>query len=79
MEVRANAALYFSQYRQVVITSQTVDATGAPFTAPQNVGSADIKGLELELEAVKRAPRPAAGTIAQTRRAAGTGITARGR
>jgi iron complex outermembrane receptor protein len=50
-KVRANAALYFSQYRQVVITSQTVDATGAPFTAPQNVGSADIKGLELELEA----------------------------
>jgi hypothetical protein len=35
--------------------------------------------LEAELEAVKRAPRPAAGTIAQTRRAAGTGITARGR
>jgi hypothetical protein len=35
--------------------------------------------LEPELEAVKRAPRPAAGTIAQTRRAAGTGITARGR
>jgi iron complex outermembrane receptor protein len=50
-KVRANAALYFSQYRQVVITSQKVDATGAPFTAPQNVGSADIKGLELELEA----------------------------
>jgi len=50
-KVRANAALYFSQYRQVVITSQTVDATGAPFTAPQNVGSADIKGFELELEA----------------------------
>jgi len=49
--VRANADVFFSQYRQVVITSQTVDATGAPFTAPQNVGSADIKGFELELEA----------------------------
>jgi iron complex outermembrane receptor protein len=50
-KIRVNADVYFSRYRQVVITSQTVDATGAPFTAPQNVGSADIKGFELEIQA----------------------------
>jgi iron complex outermembrane receptor protein len=48
--LRANAAVFFSRYKQVVITSQEVDALGHPFTGPQNVGSADIKGLELELQ-----------------------------
>jgi iron complex outermembrane receptor protein len=49
--LRANAAIYFSRYRNVVITSQELDAAGHPFTGPQNVGSADIKGFELELQA----------------------------
>jgi outer membrane receptor protein involved in Fe transport len=49
--LRANAAIYFSRYRNVVITSQELDAAGQPFTGPQNVGSADIKGFELELQA----------------------------
>jgi iron complex outermembrane receptor protein len=43
--------VYLSKYKDVVITSQRLDNAGIPFTGPQNVGSADIKGFELELEA----------------------------
>jgi iron complex outermembrane receptor protein len=49
--LRANVAAYLGKYKSVVITSQTVDLSGAPTTAPQNVGSADIKGFELEVDA----------------------------
>ncbi|MGH8138440.1 MAG: TonB-dependent receptor [Steroidobacteraceae bacterium] len=49
--LRSNLAAYLGKYQDVVITSQTVDRSGAPTTAPQNVGSADIKGFEIELEA----------------------------
>jgi iron complex outermembrane receptor protein len=48
--LRANVALYYSLYRDVVITSQELDAHGVPFTGPQNVGSADIKGVEFEIQ-----------------------------
>jgi len=48
--LRANAAIYLSKYKDVVITSQELDAAGQPFTGPQNVGSADIKGFELEVQ-----------------------------
>ena len=49
--LRANLAGYYGLYRDVIVTSQRLDATGAPFTAPENVGSADIVGGEFELEA----------------------------
>ncbi len=49
--LRANLAGYYGLYRDVIVTSQRLDATGAPFTAPENVGSADISGVEFELEA----------------------------
>jgi iron complex outermembrane recepter protein len=49
--LRANLAAYYGLYRDVIVNSQRLDATGAPFTAPENVGSADITGGELELEA----------------------------
>ena len=49
--LRANVAAYLSRYRDVVINSQRLDNQGIPFTGPQNVGSADIKGFELELQA----------------------------
>ncbi len=49
--LRANLAGYYGLYRVVIVTSQRLDATGAPFTAPENVGSADIVGGEFELEA----------------------------
>ena len=49
--LRANLAVYLSRYRDVVINSQRLDNQGIPFTGPQNVGAADIKGFELELEA----------------------------
>ena len=49
--LRANFAAYFSKYKDVVINSQRLDTTGLPFTGPENVGAADIKGFELELEA----------------------------
>jgi iron complex outermembrane recepter protein len=49
--VRANLAAYYGAYRDVIVTSQRLDATGAPFTAPENVGSADITGGEFELDA----------------------------
>jgi iron complex outermembrane receptor protein len=49
--LRANFAAYYGNYKDRQINSQTVDKTGAPLTAPQNVGGADIKGFEAELEA----------------------------
>jgi iron complex outermembrane recepter protein len=49
--LRGNIAAYYGNYKDLQITSQTVDKTGAPLTAPQNVGGADIKGFEAELEA----------------------------
>jgi iron complex outermembrane receptor protein len=49
--LRANFAAYYGNYKDRQINSQTVDQTGAPLTAPQNVGGADIKGFEAELEA----------------------------
>lgn len=49
--VRANLAAFYGLYRDVIVTSQRLDATGAPFTAPENVGSADITGGEFELDA----------------------------
>jgi iron complex outermembrane receptor protein len=49
--LRANLAAYYGNYKDLVITSQTKDATGAPLTAPQNIGGADIKGFEAEIEA----------------------------
>ena len=49
--LRANRAGYYGLYRDVIVTSQRLDASGAPFTAPENVGSADITGGEFELEA----------------------------
>lgn len=48
--LRANFAAYYGKYKDLQITSQTVDISGAPTTAPQNVGGADIKGFEVELE-----------------------------
>lgn len=48
--LRANVAAYYGNYKDLQITSQTVDKSGAPTTAPQNVGGADIKGFELELQ-----------------------------
>jgi iron complex outermembrane receptor protein len=49
--LRANLAGYFGQYRDVVVNSQRLDSAGVPFTGPENVGSADIKGFELEVDA----------------------------
>src|ERR1700734_597519 len=49
--LRANLAAFYGLYRDVIVNSQRLDATGAPFTAPENVGSADITGGEFELEA----------------------------
>jgi len=49
--LRANLAAYYGLYRDVIVTSERLDASGAPFTAPENVGSADITGGEFELDA----------------------------
>jgi iron complex outermembrane receptor protein len=49
--LRANLAAYYGNYKDLQITSQTTDKGGSPTTALQNVGGADIKGLEAELEA----------------------------
>src|ERR1039458_5463597 len=45
--LRANVAGYYGLYRDVIVNSQRLDATGAPFTAPENVGSADISRLDV--------------------------------
>jgi iron complex outermembrane receptor protein len=47
--LRANLAAYHGDYRDLQITSQTKDLLGAPLTAPQNVGGANIDGLEAEI------------------------------
>src|SRR3984957_20246855 len=49
--LRANLAAYYGFYRDVIITSQRLDALGNPFAGPTNAGSADISGFEFEMDA----------------------------
>jgi iron complex outermembrane recepter protein len=48
--LRGNITGYYGQYRDVIVTSERLDSTGAPFTAPTNVGSANIDGFELQVD-----------------------------
>jgi len=47
----ANVALFLSEYTDLQLSSATVDALGAPFVGPTNVGEEEIRGFEIELEA----------------------------
>jgi iron complex outermembrane recepter protein len=46
-----NAAAYLSDYRQLQVSILTIDNTGMEYSAPINIGHAQITGGELELEA----------------------------
>jgi iron complex outermembrane recepter protein len=64
--LRMNVAAYYGNYKDLQINSQTVDRTGAPLTAPQNVGGADVKGFEAELEATPIQNLSVSGTVGLT-------------
>ncbi len=49
--LRVNAAAFLNDYRQLQLDILTIDNTGVGFSAPINVGHAQITGAELELEA----------------------------
>ena len=49
--VRLNLAAFYSDFDHRIQRQQTVDANGAPLTAPTNLGTGRIKGFEAELEA----------------------------
>mgnify|MGYP003471383068 FL=1 len=49
--LRLNLALFYSNYRDIQITRNTVDGTGAFIRLEQNAGTARIFGLEAELTA----------------------------
>ncbi len=54
--VRFNAAGFFNKYKDIILTLgtcplNTPNGALAPCAMPQNVGSADVKGLEFETEA----------------------------
>jgi iron complex outermembrane recepter protein len=53
--LRVNAAAFLSDYRQLQLSILTIDSTGMEYSAPINIGHAQITGGELELEA---RPRP---------------------
>ena len=50
-KLRANIAVFWGDYKNLQFNSQTLDSTGTPYTGIQNIGGADIKGAEVELEA----------------------------
>jgi iron complex outermembrane receptor protein len=52
--VRVNAAAFYNQYKDILFTNsatQTVGGVTYPNATPVNVGAANIKGAELEIEA----------------------------
>jgi iron complex outermembrane receptor protein len=49
--VRANLAVFRSDYEDLQQSSSTSDATGAPFVGPTNVGEQQLQGFELEVTA----------------------------
>ena len=50
-KLRANVAVFWGDYKNLQLNSQTTDSTGTPYTGIQNIGGANIKGAELEVEA----------------------------
>ncbi len=48
--LRLNGDVFFMQYKDIQQSSGTLDATGAPFVGPTNVGEEHIKGFELEVD-----------------------------
>lgn len=53
--LRVNVAAFLSDYRQLQLSILTIDDTGMEYSAPINIGHAQITGGELELEARPRA------------------------
>jgi iron complex outermembrane receptor protein len=49
--LRVTAAAFLSDYRQLQLSILTIDATGMEYSAPINIGRAQITGGEFELEA----------------------------
>ena len=47
-----NAAAFYTDFDARIQTQQTIDADGNPLTAPTNLGTGEIKGFEVELEAL---------------------------
>lgn len=47
--LRANVALFRTQYDNRIVNQQILDKNGVPFTGPINIGSARYQGAEVEL------------------------------
>jgi iron complex outermembrane receptor protein len=50
--VRANVAVFYTDYKDRIVNQQIQDNAGIPFTGPINIGTATVQGAELEIEAV---------------------------
>ncbi len=47
--LRANLSLFYTDYKDRIINQQILDNSGLPFTGPINLGTATVKGGELEI------------------------------
>lgn len=50
--VRANVAVFYTDYKDRIVNQQIQDNAGIPFTGPINIGTATVQGAELEIEAM---------------------------
>ena len=50
--VRANVAVFYTDYKDRIVNQQIQDSAGIPFTGPINIGTATVQGAELEIDAV---------------------------
>jgi iron complex outermembrane receptor protein len=49
--LRANLALFYTDYKDRIVNQQIQDSAGIPFTGPINIGTATVQGAELEIDA----------------------------
>lgn len=49
--IRANVAFWLTDYKDRIVNQQILDADGLPFTGPINLGTATVKGFEVEVTA----------------------------
>ncbi len=50
-KLRANLALFWSDYTDLQLTASLIDASGQPATVIENAGEAEVSGFELEVSA----------------------------
>lgn len=50
--LRANVAVFYTDYKDRIVNQQIQDSAGIPFTGPINIGTATVQGAELEIEAL---------------------------